>query len=168
MDRAVRKYLHTQAAIGFASNLILNGVIAWLVNRSKSGLTLAEIAVDLAITVLVLVFLVSLLTTAGTRKAVLAGTAPRVAWQRADHRLLRWLPYASGLRALLLAVVLAVVLVPAICGLCRLSGVDSVATGPYIVFKSLFAGLLGGGVAWVSALAALGEPAAHAARSGWR
>jgi hypothetical protein len=159
MEKSVRTHLLVQAALNLAANLITNGLIAWLLN--KSAATLPGIAVDMAITAPILTWLVSFLATYSTRKGVRAGTAPKTAWRRADHSLLRWLPTSNALRALVLAVGATILLVTVICGLLAVFGVAEMRTGTYVLFKALYTGTLGAAAAWVSTLAVLGEPASR-------
>lgn len=163
MEQPVRAYLTTQAGINFAANVIINGLIAWLLNRHKPEVTLGEMAFDLAVTTLLLVFLVSLLATAGARRAMRSGDAPHTAWKRAQHPLLRRLPSGNAPRATVLAVVLTIGLVAVVVGLFVLLGLAAMTPWAYIVFKALYTGLLGAGTAWISHLAALGEPPGHPA-----
>lgn len=149
---SMTSYVRRQATIAAIFNVVLNPLIAWLGHRGTASLPLGGsngIAVDLAVTSLVLSLLVALFMTRGLREQLEAGHvttsdgAPRVeGW-------LARLPGRGWVLGLLLGGAAAVVAVVA-CGLLVLVGVSEVSLGAYLVLKALYCGLLGYLVArWV-------------------
>ena len=157
MSEETRKYVWSQINVNFVLNLILNGILAWLLNRSKDFIPVPDMIFDLTVTTILLVFIVSILGGAGTSKAIKEGKLPQNAWQPGTGIMVRWSSMRNLGRSVLLAVFMTLVLIPVLYGVFSLLGVMSMPMMGYVIFKAFFAGLIAGIAAWLSNLGALGE-----------
>lgn len=69
-------YTRAQATGSALVNAIVNPLIAWALHRDLRAVSLADFAVDTAVTCVVLSTLVALFTTLGLRRAIRSGSLP--------------------------------------------------------------------------------------------
>lgn len=122
-------------------NLIINGVIAWLMFRSHTSIPWAEMWPDILITVFVISLIVGVTTIAISRQALRSGEMAPGDWQWRDHTLLGRLPENSLGRSVLFASVLTMVFGGLVVGSLGMLGVREMANWGYIGFKALYAGV---------------------------
>lgn len=160
MDKraAVPRYMRTQIIWSFAINVILNALLAYFMNTKKPygqmtrTDTCVELAIDLALTGIILGSLNFWFGVDGVRKAGLRGalgTSPRCL-AIANH------PFLSGMLLGLLIALALFVLTSAVFALTR---AEHFALMPYVVYKSAAAGLMGAAVTGISVRAAFRAPA---------
>ena len=88
-----------------------------------------------------------------------SGGISALGWTRDSHSVLGWLPPGTFRRALTLGFVTLIVVGPLAVLALHVLSVDQLAFGPFIIFKSVFAGLLALVVTPVISIWALAEPA---------
>jgi hypothetical protein len=160
MSPVLRHYLVTEHAIGAAVvNFVLNGLIAWLAFGHLEVVPMwgqQSIVGDTIGTVFVLAALTCLIATRIVRWHVSTGKAP-AGPSDGDWALLRKLPAGLGVRSLVLAGVVTVVVAPVAVGLLAASGLDGLSLRSFVLFKAIFAALLAVVVQPAVALRALME-----------
>jgi hypothetical protein len=151
MAQRVEGFIHKTGVTAAIFNLFLNPLFAWLGNMALADVPLTGIAVDTAITCILMSLLVALFISAETRRALGAGileTAghPRT---RAAH-LLRHLPDRPWKLGLLLGLVAAALVTPCLVGLFSVFGVTSLSFFAFALLKAVYTPLLAYAVArWV-------------------
>ncbi len=128
-------------------NIAANGLIAWLLLRNKDELALWSfdgVALDVALTSLLLTFIVSWIVMAtqksGLRKGKLNAVEPDR--DKALHRILMRAPAATGWAALCFGLTGLLVFAPLTLLGFQLLGVYSIATMHYVIFKALWTGAM--------------------------
>lgn len=147
-------FVRTQGLICGILNVVINPVLAWALNRSMDDVPVAGVAVDTAVTCLVLSLLVSLFTTAGVARALRTGELLEPAGGRPLN------PWGLGLAMGLGA---ACVAAPLAFGLFHALGVSRLPFPAFALFKACYTGPLGYAVTrWVilRQLDAVGRPSA--------
>jgi hypothetical protein len=142
----VDSYIRTQGIICAAINMVLNPVVAWLLNRQMDFTPLAgggSIVVDTAITSIVLSLLVALFTASGVRKALQTGQIQITEGSPRAGRLLLHLPKKAWALGLLLGLSLACVLAPLTFGLFHALGYSGLHFAGFALFKAIYTPLLG-------------------------
>ncbi len=158
MSEETKKYVWSQINVNFAINLVLNGVLAWLLNSSKEVIPMADILFDLTVTTLLIVFIVCVLSCAGTSKAIADGKLVSNGWQPSLGIIKRWSSIRNLWRSVLLAILMTLVLIPLLYGIFSLLGIAGISVIGYMIFKAIFAGVIAGGAAWLSNLGTLAGP----------
>ena len=141
-------YVRTQAAAAALVNAVLNPLIEWIINRQKGFQPFAGsegVIVNMALKSIILSVLVALFAARGVHHALAAGhmAADRLA---GSARLLLRLPGRPGWLGLLLGIGAAAVVGIAF-WLLDVAGVSGVSFFGLLIFKALYCGLLGFGVA---------------------
>jgi hypothetical protein len=159
-----RTYALRDQGIGAAVfNLVINGVLAYLMFRSLAAVPLwgaQSIAGDTIGTGFFLPFMTCLIVTPLTWRQVRRGALPAPAWTRIDHPMLARLPQRPATRGALLGLLgAALAAPPALFGL-AVMGVAELDFWSFVAFKSVFAAILAAIVSPVIALAALGDTSA--------
>lgn len=147
MSTSLRQYIFRESMINFLSNAFFNGVIAWLLLRGGSDLTMwgeHSFAIDLMATAFILLFIVTLIVIPLQRRKVRRGDIEGIHWQNEVclHRQLKRFPASLwrcgclfGLIGLLLFI--PITLLPMM-GL----GINHFTPDSYALFKGVWAGLL--------------------------
>lgn len=156
-----RTYALRDQGIGAAVfNLLINGVIAYLMFRSLAAVPLwgaQGIAGDTIGTGFFLPFMTCLIVTPLTWRQVRRGALPAPSWTRVDHPMLARLPSRPAARGALLGLLGAVIAAPpAVLGLVVM-GVDELDLWSFVAFKAIFSAILAAMVSPVIALAAIGD-----------
>jgi hypothetical protein len=141
MSNTEKKHLLISALVSFAVNLIINGLIAWLMYRSRTSMPWAEMWPDIFITVFIIAWIVSVITIASARKALKAGEMAPYEWQKGDRSFLGRLPTSNLRRSTLFAIGLSILFGGLLVGLLALLGVRGMTARGYIVFKALYVGV---------------------------
>lgn len=146
MSPAHRRYLLLEQGVGAAVvNLLLNGVIAWLVFRGAAVVPLwgqQSIAGDTIGTCLLLPLITCLIVTRLARGRIRSGALAPLDWTRASHPILGWLPEGTFARAVVLGVVCVVAVAPpTVWGLGALQ-VTALQFWWFVLFKATFAAAL--------------------------
>jgi ribosomal protein S18 acetylase RimI-like enzyme len=156
MSPEVRRFLWREhVVVGFLVNVAINGAIAWATFRGMAAIPRwgqSSIAGDVLATSFLLPAITCAIVTPLVRGAARKGAAPASAgalpgWLRAFQRPLLSRALLLGLACLPLAGGLAVALLHAL-------GVESLALGPFVGGKALYAGVLAGfvqpAIAWLA------------------
>jgi hypothetical protein len=140
------RFLLLEQGIGSAVfNLLLNGVIAWLLFSGLEHVPLwgqQSIAGDTIGTCFFLPFFTALIVTPLVRKRVQAGSVAALEWTHETHPVLGWLPAGTGKRALVLGIVCALVVGPISVWLLSRFEVGELTFWSFVVFKAVFAAAL--------------------------
>jgi hypothetical protein len=131
------KYIKTQMIASAVINAIINGLIAFFSYRTRTGIPFTEAAVDVPITVFILVFLVVWLTVDSVRKEFILGN---LLGPLSSRQFLR-LPKGAALRALIMAIVCAIVWGALLDGILFLIAPNGFASWQYIITKTIYTGL---------------------------
>jgi hypothetical protein len=148
-------YVRTQAAAAALVNAVLNPLIEWIINRQKGFQPFAGsdgVIVNMALTSIILSVLVAVFAARGVHHAAGRMAADRLA---GSARLLLRLPGRAGWLGLLLGIGAAAVVGIAL-WLLDVAGVSGVSFFGMLIFKALYCGLLGFGVARWTILRQLG------------
>jgi hypothetical protein len=129
-------------------NFVLNPLFAWLGNMAMADVPLTGVAVDTAITCILMSFLVALFISAGTRRALEAGILEAAEHPRTrTGRLLRHLPDRPWKLGLVLGLVAAAVVTPCLVGLFSVFGVTSLSFFAFALLKAVYTPFLAYAVA---------------------
>jgi len=143
MAHPVERFIRKTGVTAGIFNLILNPLFAWLGNMAMGDVPLTGIAVDTAITCILMSLLVALFISAETRRAFEAGileTARHPCTR--DGRLLRHLPDRPWKLGLLLGLVAAAVVTPGLVGLFSVLDVTSLSFFAFALLKAVYTPLL--------------------------
>lgn len=127
-------------------NIVLNPIVAWLGNRQMDFVPLSgwnSIVFDTAVTSIVLSLLVTLFTTSGVRKALLAGRIKTTDGFPRTEYLLSRLPKQAWSLGLLLGLGIACVLAPLTFGVLHALGFPGLPFVGFAILKAMYAGPLG-------------------------
>jgi hypothetical protein len=155
-----RYLLLEQGAGGFLVNVGINLAIAWALFRSLASVPLwgaTSIAGDTVATCFLLPFMTCVIVTRMAVREIRRGRFAAPSWRRTSSPTLARLPANTERRALLLGGITVATLAPLTICLLVVIGIDQLSFQNFLVFKSLFAGILGGALTPVIALAALGD-----------
>jgi len=151
MAHPVEGFIRKTGVMAGIFNFVLNPLFAWLGNMAMADVPLTGIAVDTAITCILMPLLVGLFISAETRRALEAGILETAGppCTRAG-RLLRHLPDRPWKLGLLLGLVAAAVVTPCLVGLFSVFGVTSLSFFAFALLKAVYTPLLAYAVArWV-------------------
>jgi hypothetical protein len=156
---AQQKLVVYESGIGGALiNGAINALLAWLTFRGHAAVPLhgeQSVIADAIGTALLLPFLVCLIVTPLARRAVRAGKAEPLDEEVKDSPLLRWLPPWLVLRALALTLPCLLLLAAPAALLFSVGGIEGLPVGAFVIFKTVYAAVMGAWVSPVSALYAL-------------
>jgi hypothetical protein len=149
MSSTLRRYILRESTINFITNAFFNGVIAWLLLRGGSDLTMwgeHSFAIDLMATAFILLFIVTLIVVALHRRKVRHGKIEPLVWdqQRWMHRLLQRFPASLWRSGLLFATIGLLLFSPLTLVPMAALGYEHFTPDAYAVFKGLWAGLVAG------------------------
>ncbi|MEL0168086.1 MAG: hypothetical protein VW877_08150 [Pseudomonadaceae bacterium] len=147
MSNSIQAHLKTEVTATFIINALLNGGIAWALLHGKSMLTLQGeegIAVDLVITAFLLCLLLSWITIALQRRKVSSGQFPEVPAERfsALRKVIRYLPDRPFGAALCIGLAGTLVYAAPTITLLSLLGIEQLSVSHYLIFKTLWTGLI--------------------------
>lgn len=127
-------------------NAVLNPAVAWFGNRQMAFVPLAGdngIAVDTAVTSIVLSLLVSLFVTPAVRRALGAGQLAVDETVSREGRVLAHLPVQAWSAGLLIGIVAAVILTPLIFRVFHLLGAAGLPFAAFVLLKAVYTPALG-------------------------
>lgn len=143
--REPRAYLKSQVIANLAINSALNALIAYFVYRERASLPLAEIAVDIQITIAIITFFVSWIAIVTLRQKIYAGVVaalPVGLRGPAGGIWSRGLPYQAALRSLTIMLAAMILLGGlALTGVLALLSPSGLPGWAYILFKTVYTGL---------------------------
>ncbi len=131
------KYVKNMAVFSGWVNAFLNGLIAFFTYRTHTGIPFNEAAVDIPITVFILVFLVTWLTVGSVRKEYSKGNITKGLSSRRSFKL----PKNAALRALIFALAGSILWGGFLDGFLFLITPDGFSNWGYILTKTLYTGL---------------------------
>ena len=99
--------------------------------------------IDLVMTVVFMTFMMTLAMTPLYRGRISKGKAPATSWLRSEHPVLRLFPGPSLFRAIAVAIVIALILLPASTVLLLALKDFPISFGWMIAFKSIYGALIG-------------------------
>ena len=151
MAQPVESFIRKTGVTAGIFNLVLNPFFAWLGNMEMTDVPLADaVAVDTAITCMVMSLLVTLFISADTRRAIRAGSLETTGMSLRGKSLLRHLPVRPWKLGLLLGLVVAAVVTPCLVGLLRSFGVASFSFFAFAALKAVYTPFVAYAVArWV-------------------
>ncbi len=140
---AHRRYFLVDTGVSpLISNLMINGVIAWLIYRNATHVPLwgqSSIVGDTIATSFLLPLITCLIVTPLARGKVRAGQVPQLmrgaSWN--------WLPHNSALRGVIIGILCLLVLTPLTMLGFRLLGINALRPWHFVYFKGTFAALEG-------------------------
>ncbi len=138
MERQVISFIRKTGVIAGIFNLVLNPFFAWLGNMDMADVPLIGVALDTAITCVIMSFLVALFISADTRRALKSG--PLVAMEHPFRVgcLLRLLPVRPWQLGLLLGFAAAVVVTPWLIGFFYLFGLTAFSFPAFALLKAVY------------------------------
>jgi len=145
----LRRHIRKESITNGISNMLFNGVIAWLLLRSKGTLSLwgeHSFGVDLIATAFLLLFIISLIVIPIHKKKVRNGGLPTWPWDEAriSDRVLRNLPANTVLGGMAFGLFGILVVSPLTLLPFMVFGVTQMDPFAFAVFKGLWAGALAG------------------------
>lgn len=138
MAQPVQSFIHRTGMTAGIFNLVLNPLFAWLGNLARADVPLASVAVDTAITCLIMSFLISLFVSAETRRAMKAGTLEIAGPSAQGKGPLYRLPGRPWKLGLFLGLAAAIVITPWLIGLFYLCGVASFSFFAFALLKAVY------------------------------
>lgn len=161
MTQNQHRYLTSQAIVGAAVNLVLNGAIGWVAYRSLARIPFSgspSISGDLVATAFLLPLLVCLIVTplvrAESRNGKIEPAKP------SQGLLSRVLPNGLVLRGIVLGLLASVTIAPLMTLALQALGVREMSFWQFVSFKAAFGGALATLITPVVALRALMDPGA--------
>ena len=142
-------YIRREMLINGFSNAIFNGVIAWLLLKDTVWKPLwggSGIAVDMAATSALLLFIVALIIIPLNRSKARKGAVSEFQWNSAYplHQVWQRMPSALLLRALIFAVLGLTIVTPLSLLPWLLLGIEGMTGSGYALYKGVWAGLVAG------------------------
>ena len=132
-------YIQTQATISAIINMIVNPAVSWLGNRDMQVTPLTGVAMDMAITCLVMSTLIALFVTLGLKRALKSGNI-KANDAASTSGVLARLPRSWWVVGLTLGLGCAIVLVPFSLGLFTLFGLSELPFWGLVILKILYPG----------------------------
>jgi len=145
MRKDLSTHIKREAAMNGVMNVICNGGIAWLLFKGGESLVLLPgIGVDLAITGVLMLFIIALILIPLNRHKTLKGNLELLRWQVGNklHSLLQRFPQSLLLRGLCFALVGLLIFVPVTVTLLFLAGIEQLTPLNYSIFKGIWAGIV--------------------------
>lgn len=155
------RYLVLEQCIGGALfNFAFNAAIAWPFFHGLSRVPfwgVTSIASDTITTCFMLPFMTCVVVTRLAIREIRRGRFDVPGWRRSAHPILGRLPANTELRGLVLGVLCLLVVTPVTLGVFVSSKIETLPFRDFLIFKSTFAGVLGGIFTPIVALASLGD-----------
>jgi hypothetical protein len=151
MAQPVESFIRKVGVTAGIFNFILNPLFAWVSNLAMADVPLTAIAVDTAITCILMSLLVALFISAETRRALAAGILDTAGHPSTRaRRLLRHLPDRPWKLGLLLGLAAAAVVTPCLVAFFSMFGVTSFSFFAFALLKAVYTPLLAYAMArWV-------------------
>lgn len=165
MGNGPRKHLRHEVLVGGVSNMLFNGVIAWLLLRNGPALAWGgqnSFAVDIVATGLLLPLIVALIVIPLQRSKLRKGKLQPIDLgpDSPSQSLADRFPASTGKSALLFGLLGAGIIAPLTLGGFYLLGIEEIPPLNYAIFKGVWAGLMAAVLVIPMVLLALrGEPA---------
>lgn len=147
MSQKLESHIRKEAITNGVTNALFNGVIAWYLLAGKGYMAMwsgAGIAVDIAATAAILLFIVALIVIPLNRSKVRKGKLPAFQWDK--HKLLHrfWQAFPNPLlaRALCFALLGLLVVAPITYVPYILLGIQGMEGGTYAIVKGVWAGVM--------------------------
>ena len=168
MSQDPRSHLRHEVLVGGISNMVFNGLIAWLLLRGGAALTWGgehSFMIDVFATALLLPFIVALIVIPLQRGKLRKGKLQPISLgtDSALQSLADRFPNSVFKSALLFGLIGVAVIAPITLLGIYLAGIQSFEPTAYAVFKGVWAGLMAGLLVVPMVLVALRAPAATAA-----
>ena len=142
MAQSVENFIRKTGMIAGSCNIVLNSLFSWLGNRAMEDTSPGLVAVDAAITCVIMSLLMTLFISADTRRILKAGILqPSASHSRAGILLLR-LPVHPWKLGMVLGLAVALVIASCLAGLASLFGVASFSFFTFIALKAVYSLLL--------------------------
>ena len=142
----LQTYIRSQGVACAVINAVLNPAMAWLGNRQMAFMPLSGdngIAVDTAVTSIVLSLLVSLFVTPAVRRELNAGQLTVGEAVPREGRVLSRLPVQAWAVGLLIGIVAAIILTPLIFGVFHMMGAAGLPFAAFALLKATYTPALG-------------------------
>jgi len=155
-----KKYVRAETLVGIGFNGILSVLFAWVPFHTVAVMPLwgeKGMALDFIPTVFMITLVQTIIITVITRNRVKAGRIAPLPQARAEYPILRMLPHNVFLRALTLAFLLSLILVPLSIGALWVLGFEEIPFIPFVAFKVVYGVAVGMLSAPLSLLAALSD-----------
>ena len=154
MGSEVNTHVKNDAIKNFVINLVLNGLIAYFLNRSKNMLHLEGghgFGVDIVITTFALYLLLTWILIPVTKMHVRKGKAPKLNWDpnMRLHRILSKFPKSAFANALIFSILGLLFVAPLTLGLFYVVGITEMSPLWYSVFKGIWAGAIAGALVFL-------------------
>jgi hypothetical protein len=154
MNAMVKGYIRKSAVNNFFINLVINGLIAYFLNRSKTMLHLGGehgFGLDIVITAFALYFLITWILIPVSRMHVRKGHAPKLKWDETSrlHKILSKFPKGAFVNAVIFSILGMLVVVPVTLGILYILGATEMTPAKYAVFKGVWAGTIAGALVFM-------------------
>lgn len=149
MSDEISGHIRKEAIVNGCTNAIFNGVIAWYLIKDVGHMPFWSadgIAVDIAATSAILLFIVALIVIPLNRRKVRKGEIPPLQWDPDKHLHRLWRRFPSGLfaQALCFALLGLLVVAPVTFLPYWLLGIEGMDSRSYAVVKGIWAGIMAG------------------------
>lgn len=144
-QRSFQSYLRAAQVGAAIPNILINPLLAWLLNRHVQAVPLigaGGIAFDTGVTAFVLPFVVTLFIAPATRRDLSAGAIVIPEERARDMQLLAWLPTRTWALAFALGALSAALLVPLTLLMFALAGVSSLSVSQFAFAKAFYTPVL--------------------------
>jgi hypothetical protein len=136
------QYIRKEATGAAVANGVVNALVAWTINRDMALVPFAVGIVDIALTSVIVSFLVALFAAHGLRRKFRAGQLTTEGGPVRMGRLPRHLPSRAPLLGLALGASAALIVAVAF-GILNALGVAGLSFRAYLAFKAVYCGCLG-------------------------
>ncbi len=163
MDEKIFLYIRKESIANFFFNAVVNGIIAWFIGRSAETLVLwdggTSFGKDIVATTFFLLTIVALVVVPLKKKSVRNGKVPAIEWDQRllFHRMLSKFPRNPILGALTFGFISLVFIVPLTLLPFFALGITEMTPFSFIVFKSIWGGILVAAMIWPIIMYALGN-----------
>lgn len=149
MSADVSRHIRKEAIVNGVTNAFFNGIIAWFLLKDSGFMPFgggAGIAVDIAATAAILLFIVALIVIPLNRRQVRKGTLPAFAWDQDKFLHRFWQRFPDGLlgKAFCFALLGIVVVAPVSYLPYLLLGIEGMDGRTYAIVKGIWAGIMAG------------------------
>lgn len=141
---SVRRYVRNETAISIVANVVVSALFAWLIFHDQDRIPLwgaRGMAFDLVPTTFMITLMSTFAITLVTRARARQGLTPALS-PTSTRWSMPWLPRNVIARALLLAILATLILVPLGIGAFLVLGIESSTFVPLLVFKMIFGAAL--------------------------
>lgn len=166
MNEVISANIKKETAINGGLNAVLNGLIIWFMKKDGGTVSLVGedgFGMDITITAVALMFLITMIVMAIQRRKVRKGNMVTFNWDLSNrmHRVLAAFPRSVWLSGLIFGVVGLIVVAPVTLGPMALLGFTEMTPMAYAIFKGVWAGILAALIIPPIIMLALAEPKAE-------